>query len=198
MRQYVLILAVVALMIGGVGQVRADMITIPFTMNVSPASTLTPGDNLFTVSLSQFNPALGTLTEVDFSLQGPATWTSTSTSPQIITWAYIGENITGTLVTDPSSFTSVLEQFALVPPLPPSAPWIGTGSVMTGLNVEDDSQTPFTDTFKTGTGGLTGTLTYDSTPSATAVPEPSTLTLLSLGSLSLLGYGWRRRKQVAA
>src|SRR5262249_43660286 len=35
-------------------------------------------------------------------------------------------------------------------------------------------------------------------PSTTAVPEPSTLTLLSLGSLSLLGYGWRRRKQVAA
>jgi hypothetical protein len=29
------------------------------------------------------------------------------------------------------------------------------------------------------------------------IPEPSTLTLLGLGSLGLLGYGWRRRKQVA-
>ena len=29
------------------------------------------------------------------------------------------------------------------------------------------------------------------------VPEPSTLTLLALGTLGLLGYGWRRRKQVA-
>jgi hypothetical protein len=31
-----------------------------------------------------------------------------------------------------------------------------------------------------------------------ATPEPSTLTLLGIGSLSLLGYGWRRRKQVVA
>jgi hypothetical protein len=32
----------------------------------------------------------------------------------------------------------------------------------------------------------------------TPVPEPSTLTLFGLGSLGLLGFGWRRRKQASA
>jgi hypothetical protein len=35
-------------------------------------------------------------------------------------------------------------------------------------------------------------------PSATGVPEPASLTLLGIGSLSLLGYGWRRRNRAAA
>jgi hypothetical protein len=34
--------------------------------------------------------------------------------------------------------------------------------------------------------------------SAAGVPEPSTVTLLGLGSLGLLGYGWRRWKEEAA
>jgi hypothetical protein len=35
------------------------------------------------------------------------------------------------------------------------------------------------------------------TPQVTGVPEPASLTLLGLGALGLLGYGWRRRKQAA-
>jgi hypothetical protein len=51
-----------------------------------------------------------------------------------------------------------------------------------------------------GSNGVTVSIVNNgfSTPGFTSVPEPSTLTLLGIGSLSLLGYGWRRRKQVLA
>jgi hypothetical protein len=51
-----------------------------------------------------------------------------------------------------------------------------------------------------GTNGtvLNGLQLRDLGPAATGVPEPSTLTLLSLGSLGLLGYGCRRRNRAAA
>jgi hypothetical protein len=40
--------------------------------------------------------------------------------------------------------------------------------------------------------------TFDAPAISTSAPEPSALTLLSTGTLGLLGYGWRRLKKVAA
>jgi hypothetical protein len=54
--------------------------------------------------------------------------------------------------------------------------------------------TPGLDARGNDTFGVTATLT--ATP--TAVPEPASLTLLSLGAVGLLGYGWRRRKRATA
>jgi hypothetical protein len=48
--------------------------------------------------------------------------------------------------------------------------------------------------FTSVTGIDNYSLTVAATSAAPAVPEPTSLTLLALGSLTLVGYGWRRRK----
>jgi hypothetical protein len=40
-------------------------------------------------------------------------------------------------------------------------------------------------------------MSFTISPNASAAPEPASLTLLGLGALGLAGYGWRRRQQAA-
>jgi hypothetical protein len=51
--------------------------------------------------------------------------------------------------------------------------------------------------FTSDTGIDNYSLTVAANSAAPVVPEPTSITLLALGSLSLVGYGWRRRKASA-
>jgi hypothetical protein len=67
-----------------------------------------------------------------------------------------------------------------------------------GFAVAADRNTATTVTLFSANATQTGNGFVDIEPAVSGVPEPSSLTLLGIGSLGLLGYGWRRRKQVAA
>jgi hypothetical protein len=179
------------------GPGRADTITENFTITIGPpAVILTFGpNNDFFASVPQFNPANGTLTSVSMSLSGSGTWFSNSGLQPILfalgTVQNSNQNITGSegfifpgvITINVSGSDSDSGLLGLV---------TGTGSLMAGLQLQDDSQQPSTDTFQTSVGGIAGTLTYTFT-----TPEPASLTLFGISALGVLGYAWRKRKRAA-
>lgn len=168
---------------------RADTITQNYTAN---GTVVLNGTGLYSVtssSFSQFNPSLGTLNDITLNLSGVAMssgttlWSfsgvGTADNPHEIDVAGVGTgsgssasrfSANGTRDTNNADLTSfegngtqsLLLQFLL-----------GNGSSLT-------------------TSGTSGTLVYDYTPAASAVPEPSSVALLSTGVVCV-GAAVRRR-----
>jgi hypothetical protein len=221
MKRILLLLAALTLLLGGVGQARADYIA---TVTVdTTALTNNPSQGPFTVgfSLRDFDrdPNNNTATISNFKLTGTgASLTGTATlggspsgdlsstltlkdSPQD---TFAQQFIPGS--TTPSSLSFTLDLTTNYNPNPIdlvdtfifSVSSNGAGGTVSELIINISGPNPAL----TNSGGSVGS---DSVPApvvtpvvSTGVPEPSTLTLLSLGSLSLVGYGWRRRNRAAA
>jgi hypothetical protein len=217
MKQLAWSVAAVAAMCSGVGQVRADIITLDPTGRgwFSPQSgnNGNASDNNYIAGSNEepaqfrnhFDFAIpilsGMLTSAVFTLDNPdhegGTHTYTvSALGAFGTYGYsdIGKGTTYGSVNISASGTVTITLYA--------AALADIEAVQGGrfsLGGVDSGEFLFPmleyDFGFTGSGFLT-TLTLTTSP--TPVPEPSTLALLGMGMVSLLGYGWRRRKLAAA
>jgi hypothetical protein len=164
---------------------RADTIDVPFDVQILPGSEV-PHTFPSPPTVGQFNPALGTLTEVTVTLRGTDTWTQRLGPDSLEADLYYGDFSTTQSFTSPGMLAFDLAGTSTTN----LADFIGTSDYTLELALNTDGLGDI------GATTLNGTVTYDYTPPASA-PEPSSLslTLLSLGAGGLFAL-WTRKRSV--
>lgn len=221
-----LVLAALALLVGGAGQARADFITDLYNTGVNSDGTLASGGDLDQHYMMDLGK--GTLGSPYVSSSIPDTWLANGPNSQ---WIGIDPNLdqnffkaskTGdyqTTFTIGSGYDPTTATISGSLGSSNNSIEIFLNGVDTGVEVPASTGTLTSFSLPTGTNFVSGTNTLDFEAGAiaggkknafsiialrvemsgevspSAAPEPSSLVLLGIGAVGLVGFSWRRRQR---
>jgi hypothetical protein len=209
MKRATLVLVALALMFGGVGQLKAEFIITVSQVGANVEANGTGSINLAaltlfvgipqtsgalvnptnpTVAVGPATQTVGDLYEVN-NLSGPTNFGTGS-----------GNELATTGSGDEVALNDSIGPVIFVPHLYVSGTTLTSQSIWDNTTISALGMTPGTYTWTWGSvaAGTADSLELDIlAPSTSTVPEPSTVTLLGIGAACSLGYGWRRRRQIA-
>jgi PEP-CTERM motif len=189
--------AYVTILVAPTGANPATIVVEPYTVPL-PAAAGLPPLVLDTTSFQQFDPALGTLNDVQLTLTGPFRWVPNQPGNTLALTLEFGTAHINTPNFPPGGGVEMANLMGML--TFPSDLLIFTGaSAINGLLIFDwgAGSTPNTSPdviSQAGVMALQGTVTYDYTPAVAGVAEPSTWAMMLLGFAGL-GFAFRQSRR---
>jgi PEP-CTERM motif len=179
---------------------KAAVITENFNVTVPTTTLLGIAQDKFpTSSFLEFDPANGTLNSIDVTLNGSATWNVISDGPIPVQTALALHNSNELVAQSPFQLVNAPVILNYVVNIsgndsfaPDLAALTGTGSTVLDFKVFGRQGDVFT-----STGALNGSITFNFTPVAGGVPEPSTWAMMLLGFAGVGFMAYRRKSKPA-